>query len=189
MAVDHVHDEDSAAAVVERITASGGTAQAFQADVARSADAERLVREVRGAFGPVDVLVGDVLTTREFVEQDDISGGAIVDVTSVGVVFTAPQTALCTATKAALVGLTRVLSLELAPRGIRVNAIAAGLVDTEGTRASGFIGSDAEAAVVAQIPLGRLGAPQEIGSVAVFLASDASRFVTGDVICASGGQV
>lgn len=215
--VNYAHDADSANEVVDRITKAGGRAQAFQADVAQSADAERLIREVRDAFGPVDLLVnnagvwkfapiedatedefhrhfntnvlGNVLTTREFVRQKEADGGTIVNVTSVGIVFTQPQTALYTATKEALVGITRVLSLELAPRGIRVNAIAAGLIDTEGTRASGFIGSDAEKEVVAQIPLGRLGEPEDIGPVAVFLSSDASRFITGDVLFASGGQV
>lgn len=103
---------------------------------------------------------------------------------SVGIVFDQPQTALYTATKAAIAGLTRVLSLELAPRGIGTNAITARLVDTEGTRASGFIGSEAEAEVVAQTPLGRLGTPQDM----VPLSSDASRSITGGVLYASGGQ-
>ena len=217
VAVNYAHDQDSAARVVETITAAGGSAQHFQADISRSKEAERLMGQVRGALGPVDLLVnnagvwrfapieeateeefhrhfdtnvlGNVLTTREFVKQREADGGTIVNITSVGVVFTQPQTALYTATKQALVGITRVLSAELAPRGIRVNAIAAGLVDTEGTQASGFIGSDAQEAVVAQIPLGRLGTPDDIGPVAVFLSSDASRFITGDVLFASGGQV
>lgn len=217
VAVNYVHDEESASDVVERIITKGGTAKAFQADVANADQAERLINDVRAAFGPVDLLVnnagvwtfapiedateeefhrhfdtnvlGNILTTREFVRQKEADGGTIVNITSVGVVFTQPQTALYTATKAALVGITRVLSLELAPRNIRVNAIAAGLVDTEGTRASGFIGSDAEAEVVKQIPLGRLGQPEDIGPVAVFLSSDAAKFITGDVLFASGGQV
>lgn len=217
VAVNYVHDQDSADRVVETITAAGGTARAFQADVSRAEDTERLMTEVRAAFGPVDLLVnnagvwrfapieeateeefhrhfdtnvlGNVLATREFVKQSEADGGTIVNITSVGVVFTQPQTALYTATKQALVGITRVLSAELAPRGIRVNAIAAGLIDTEGTQASGFIGSDAQAAVVEQIPLKRLGTPDDIGPVAVFLSSDASKFITGDVLFASGGQV
>lgn len=217
VAVNYVHDEGSAGEVVDRITAAGGTAQAFQADVASSEQAVGLMHDVRDALGPVDLLVnnagvwrfapiedateeefhrhfdtnvlGNVLITREFVKQSEADGGTIVNITSVGIVFTQPQTVLYTATKEALVGITRVLSAELAPRGIRVNAIAAGLVDTEGTRASGFIGSEAEKAVVAQIPLGRLGTPDDIGPVAVFLSSPASKFITGDVLFASGGQV
>ena len=69
-----------------------------------------------------------------------------------------------------------------------VNAIAPGGTDTEGARSAGFIGTDAEAAMVAQIPLGRMGLPEDIGPVAVFLASDDARWITGDVIFASGGH-
>lgn len=217
VAVNYARDEAAADAVVERIKQAGGLAVAVQADVSREEDAVRMFAEVRDALGPVNILVnnagiwrfapiqdatveefhrhfdtnvlGNVLATREFVRQSEADGGAIVNISSVGVAFTAPQTVLYTATKTALVGITRVLSLELAPRGIRVNAIAAGLINTEGTQASGFIGSDAEKLVVQQIPLGRLGQPDDIGPVAVFLASDAAGFITGDVLFASGGQV
>lgn len=217
VAVNYAHDDESADRVVEKIKRAGGTAVPVQADVSRNDDAVRMFGEVHDALGPVDILVnnagvwkfapiedatveefhrhfdtnvlGNVLATREFVKQPQADGGAIVTISSVGVAFTQSQTALYTATKAALIGITRVLSLELAPRGIRVNAIAAGLIDTEGTQASGFIGSDAEKLVVQQIPLGRLGRPDDIGPVAVFLASDAARFITGDVLFASGGQV
>ena len=96
--------------------------------------------------------------------------------------------ALYTATKSAVTSATRVVAKELAPRGIRVNAIAPGGTDTEGARSAGFIGTDAEAAMIAQIPLGRMGLPEDIGPVAVFLASDDARWITGDVIFASGGH-
>lgn len=217
VAVNYGHDEEAADRAVRAITEAGGTARAFQADVSQETEAVRLFADVDAAFGTVDLLVnnagvwrfapisdatpeefhrhfdtnvlGNVLATREFVRQPSVAGGSIINISSVGVVFTQPQTALYTATKAALVALTRVLAVELADRGIRVNAIAAGLVETEGTHASGFIGSEAERAVVAQIPLGRLGQPDDVGPVAVFLASEASKFITGDVLFASGGQV
>lgn len=217
VAVNYGHDEEAAERVVKTITDAGGVARAFQADVSQEDDTVRMFEQVRAAFAPVDLLVnnagvwrfapieeatpaefhrhfdtnvlGNVLATREFARQSEANGGAIVNISSVGVAFTQPQTALYTGTKAALVAMTRVLAVELAPRQIRVNAIAAGLIDTEGTQASGFIGSDAEKQVVAQIPLGRLGQPDDIGPVAVFLASDAAKFITGDVLFASGGQV
>ncbi len=83
--------------------------------------------------------------------------------------------------------MTRVLAKELGPRKIRVNAIKPGLVDTEGTHAMGVIGNDFEKQMVAQTPLGRTGQPDDIAPVAVFLASDDSRWITGDTLVVSGG--
>jgi 3-oxoacyl-[acyl-carrier protein] reductase len=82
---------------------------------------------------------------------------------------------------------TRVLAKELGPRKIRVNAIKRGLVDTEGTRAMGVIGNDYEKQAVTRTPLGRTGQPDDIALVAVFLASEESRWVTGDTLAVSGG--
>lgn len=80
-----------------------------------------------------------------------------------------------------------VLAKELGPRGIRVNVIRPGPVDTEGSRSSGFIGSDAERGAVAMTPLGRTGKPEDLAGIAVFLASDDAGWVTGEDIAASGG--
>jgi 3-oxoacyl-[acyl-carrier protein] reductase len=82
---------------------------------------------------------------------------------------------------------TRVLAKELGPRKIRVNSINPGLIDTEGTHAMGVIGNDFEKQLVARTPLGRTGQPDDIAPVAVFLASDESRWVTGDTLVVSGG--
>jgi 3-oxoacyl-[acyl-carrier protein] reductase len=82
---------------------------------------------------------------------------------------------------------TRVLAKELGPRKIRVNAINPGLIETEGTHAAGVIGSDFENQLVSQTPLGRTGQPDDIAPVAVFLASDESRWITGDTLAVSGG--
>jgi hypothetical protein len=82
---------------------------------------------------------------------------------------------------------TRVLAKELGPRKIRVNAIKPGAVETEGTHAAGVIGSDLEKQYIARTPLGRTGQPDDIAPVAVFLASDDSRWVTGDTLAVSGG--
>jgi len=83
--------------------------------------------------------------------------------------------------------ITGVLSRELGPRKIRVNALNPGMVETEGTQSAGFIGSDFEKGTVAQTPLGRLGQPGDIASIAVFLASDDSAWLTGEHILAGGG--
>ena len=82
---------------------------------------------------------------------------------------------------------TRVLAKELGPRKIRVNSINPGLVETEGTHAAGVIGSDLEKQLVTQTPLGRTGQPNDIAPAVVFLASDESRWVTGDTLAVSGG--
>lgn len=80
------------------------------------------------------------------------------------------------------------IAKELAARGIRVNVIAPTATNTEGTRALGLTNSDGESSIASQIPLGRIGVPEDIGPIAVFLASDAARWITGDVIHASGGH-
>ena len=217
VAVNYTRGADTAAAVVGEIAAAGGQAKAFQADVSREEDVVRLFSEVREVFGPVDTLVnnagvwrfetledltveeyrrhydvnvlGYLLASREFAKQEEADGGAIVNLTSVGIHWPAPTTVLYTGTKWAIVGMTQVLALELAPRGIRVNAIAAGLVDTEGTRASGFMGSPASEAYAQTIPLGRVGQVEDIAPVATFLASDDARFITGDTLSPTGGLI
>lgn len=101
--------------------------------------------------------------------------------------LTPPNTVVYTATKGAVDAVTRVLAKELGPRKIRVNSINPGLIETEGTHATGVIGSDFEKQFVALTPLGRTGEPDDIAPVAVFLASDDSRWVTGDTLVVSGG--
>ena len=98
-----------------------------------------------------------------------------------------PNSVVYTATKGAVDAATRVLAKELGPRKIRVNAINPGIVDTEGTNTAGFIGSDIEKHFIAMTPLGRTGRTEDIAPVAVFLASDESRWITGDTLVVSGG--
>jgi 3-oxoacyl-[acyl-carrier protein] reductase len=111
----------------------------------------------------------------------------VINISSVVTSLNPPGSAVYTATKGAVDSITGVLANELGPRRIRVNAINPGIVETEGTHAAGFIGSDFEAGAVAQTPLGRTGQPGDIAGVAVFLASDDSRWLTGEKITASGG--
>ncbi len=201
--------------VVAEITKAGGKAIAVQGDMSESADVERLFGETKKAFGQVDVLVnnagvykfdpieevteqefhrefntnvlGPLLTIREAVKYFGPNGGSVINISSVASANAMPQTSIYSATKSALDSVTRVLANELGPRQIRVNAIAPGGVDTEGVQSAGVKGSDMEKAMVAQTPLGRFGEPEDIARVAVFLASDQSRWLTGERITASGG--
>lgn len=216
VAVNYAHDATAADTVVDKIRKGGGRAVAVQADVAQPDDVFALFATTRDAFGPVDILVnnagvfrfgplesitvaefhrhfdtnvlGTLLATQEFASQREADGGSVINITSVGVSSAQPNASLYTATKTSLLGITRTLSIELAPRRIRVNAVAAGLADTEGVRATGLIGTDAEHALVTRIPLGRIGVPEDIGPVAAFLASEDARWITGDTLFPTGGQ-
>jgi 3-oxoacyl-[acyl-carrier protein] reductase len=206
---------DGADRVVAEITKAGGKAIAVQGDMSKSADVERLFGETKKAFGQVDVLVnnagvykfdpieqvteqefhrefninvlGPLLTIREAVKHFGPAGGSVINISSVASANAMPQTSIYSATKSALDSVTRVLAAELGPRQIRVNAIAPGGVETEGLHALGVIGSDFEKQMVADTPLGRLGQPDDIAKVAVFLASDDSGWLTGERLQASGG--
>jgi len=212
---NYASSREGADRVVAEITKAGGKAIAVQADMSKSADVERLFGETKKAFGQVDVLVnnagvykfdsieqvteqefhrefntnvlGPLLAIREAVKYFGPAGGSVINISSVASANAMPQTSIYSATKSALDSVTRVLANELGPRQIRVNAIAPGGVDTEGVQSAGVKGSDMEKAMVAQTPLGRFGEPEDIARVAVFLASDQSRWLTGERITASGG--
>lgn len=216
VAVNYARDAGAARSVVQKIIADGGRAVAVQADVSRADDVTRLFAETRAAFGSVNILVnnagrytfaplagisepdfhrdfglnvlGPFLTMQEFARTPEADGGAIINISSSAIGTPQPASALYTASKSAMTSATKVIAQELAARQIRVNVIAAGPTVTEGSRALGVIGTDAETQMVRQIPLGRLGLPEDIGPVAVFLASVDARWITGDVIFASGGQ-
>ncbi|MBU2401825.1 MAG: SDR family oxidoreductase, partial [Alphaproteobacteria bacterium] len=115
-------------------------------------------------------------------------GGSVINISSGATTVDIPTASVYTATKAAVDSITRVLAKELGPRKIRVNAIAPGAVETEGTHATGIIGSDLEVQMVAQTPLGRMGQPSDIAPVAVFLASADSAWITGEIIAVAGGN-
>jgi 3-oxoacyl-[acyl-carrier protein] reductase len=186
-----------------------------QGDVAKADDVRRLFEETRSAFGRVDILVnnagiyhfqpleditedefhlqfntnvlGTILAAKEAAEHFGPDGGSIINISSVASAQAMPTTTVYSATKGAVDTLTCVLAAELGPRKIRVNAIAPGGVETEGTHAAGVIGSDFEKDMVARTALGRLGQPDDIARIAVFLASDAAAWVTGERLTASGG--
>lgn len=134
-----------------------------------------------------DVNVLGVLLTSQAAIPHLRDGGSVINISSSITTLRSPGTALYTATKAAVNAISDVLTKELAPRGIRVNVVSPGFVVTEGTTAAGIAGSEMEAGIVAQTPLGRAGTPDDIAQVVAFLASDNARFVTGENILASGG--
>ena len=190
--VNYASSKAGADKVVAEIAKAGGTAIAVQGDVAKPADIYEF-----GALAAITPehfhrqfninVLGLLLTTQEAVKLFPESGGSIINIGSVVTSITPPESAVYTGTKGAVDAITGVLSKELGARKIRVNALNPGVVETEGTHASGLAGSDMEKAIVAQTPLGRTGQPADIASIAVFLASDDSGWLTGEEIRAGGG--
>ena len=213
--VNYASSKDGADKVVAEIAAKGGKAIAVKGDVAKSADVQKLFEETKKNFGKVDVLVnnagvykfqpiedvtedefhrqfninvlGTFLATREAVKHFGNNGGSVINITSVASSNAVPTASVYSATKGALESVTRVLAAELGSRGIRVNSIAPGGVETEGLHATGIKGSEFEQQMIDQTPLGRLGQPDDIAKVAVFLASDDSAWMTGERVQVSGG--
>ena len=132
-------------------------------------------------------VLGPILTIREALNYFGPEGGSVINISSVASTSAPPNSVVYSATKGAVDVIARVLGKELGARKIRVNTIAPGGVETEGTHSIGVIGSDFEKQIVAGTPLGRFGQPEDIASVAVFLASDSARWLTGERIAASGG--
>ena len=130
-------------------------------------------------------VLGLLLTTQAALQHPE--GGSIINIGSGVTNVFPPDSVIYTGTKGAVDAITGVLANELGPRKIRVNSLNPGVVETEGTVAGGFIGSDFEKSAISQTPLGRTGRPDDIADVVVFLASDASRWLTGEHLLASGG--
>lgn len=212
--VNYASSKADADRVVAEITRKGGKAVAIQGDVSKGGDVQRLFEGTKQAFGRLDVLVNNagiyrfvslqevtedefhrefninvlatILATREALKYFGSDGGSVINLSSIASEIGAPDTVVYSATKGAIDSITRVLATELGPRKIRVNAIAPGVVDTEGTHERGIIGSDFEKQAVAQTPLGRVGQPEDIAKVAVFLASSDSGWVSGERLTAAG---
>lgn len=213
--VNYSSSKEGADRVVDAITQAGGKAEAVQADVAKKADIDRLVAATTKAFGPVDILVnnagvydfqpidqlteesfhrqfnlnvlGLLLTTQEALKAFNPAGGSIINISSAISRALMPGSAVYSSTKASVDALTVVLARELGARKIRVNAINPGLVVTEGVEAAGFSEGDFRRNFEAQAALGRVGQPQDVASAAVFLASEDSSWITGEILFVSGG--
>ncbi|GBQ29827.1 glucose 1-dehydrogenase [Gluconacetobacter azotocaptans] len=212
--VNYASSRSGADAVVTAITNAGGQAVAVQGDVSRKADAQAIVDAAINQFGRLDILVNnsgvyefasiEEITEEHFHRQFNVNvlgtllttqaavshlgaGGSIINISSVVSRITPPNSAVYTGTKGAVDAITGSLARELGPKQIRVNAINPGLVETEGTQSAHVVGSEMEQAIVAQTPLGRTGQVQDIAPLAVFLASDDARWLTGETLIASGG--
>jgi 3-oxoacyl-[acyl-carrier protein] reductase len=214
--VNYASSKAGADAVVKRLSQKGGKAVAVQADVSKIEDIRRLFAETKKAFGKLDILVnnagiyefspleaitaqhfhklfdlnvlGLLLTTQEAVKHFGPAGGSIINISSVAATATPPTTSVYSATKAAVDAMTRSLAKELGPRKIRINSLNPGMIETEGVRAAGITESEFRKQIEAQTPLGRIGQPQDVGPVAVFLASPDSGWITGETLYVAGGN-
>jgi 3-oxoacyl-[acyl-carrier protein] reductase len=212
--VNYASSRAGADAVVAAITKAGGKAVAVGGDVSTAAGAQGIIDAAVKNYGRLDVLVNnsgvyefgpiEAVTEEHFHRHFNVNvlglllatqaavkhlgeGGSIINIGSGVTRLTPANSAVYTGTKGAVDAITGVLARELGPKKIRVNAINPGMVETEGTRSGGFIGSDFEKMFVAQTPLGRIGQPSDIADIAVFLASNDSRWLTGEQLLASGG--
>ncbi len=213
--VNYASSKEGADKVVAEITKAGGTARAVGGNVAHPDEIEKLFAETKKAYGKVDILVnnagvyrfapleditaefvaamfdvnvtGLLLATKAAVAMFPPEGGSVINIGSGAGEYPAPLAAAYSGTKGAVNSITRSLARELGPRKIRVNALNPGPVATEGLAASKIEGSEWGKQMVHDTPLGRLGQPADIASVAAFLASDEAQWVTGSLLDAAGG--
>ena len=213
--VNYASSKEGADKTVAAITAEGGKAIAVKGDVGKAADVEHLFAETRKAYGKLDILVnnagiyqfaplegvtedlfhkqfntnvlGLLLATREAVKLFGNAGGSVINISSAVTSLTPANSAVYTGTKGAVDSITGVLAKELGARQIRVNAINPGLVETEGVRSAGFDQGDLRKSIEAETPLGRIGQPEDIAPVAVFLASSEAAWITGETLRVAGG--
>ena len=210
--VNYASSKEGADRVVSEILAGGGQALAVQADVAKAEQARNLIALAIETYGHLDILVnnsgiyefspleeitedafhksfntnvlGPILVTKAAVNYFQ-EGASIINIGSTAPLMRSEGTTVYTATKAALDGITGVLAKELGPRKIRVNSVNPGFTITEGT--GSYVGSEFAEGLIKQVPLGRAASPGDIASIVVFLASDDSGWLTGELINASGG--
>ena len=212
--VNYNGSKESAEAVVAEITAAGGTAEAIQCNVADFAASEVFVKQVLEKYQKVDILVNNAGVTRDnlimrMTEEDydmvldtNLKGafhmikhlsrsfikqrsGKIINISSVsGVLGNAGQSNY-SASKAGLIGLTKSIAREFASRGINVNAVAPGFIDTDMTK---NMTEDAKRALNGMIPMGKIGNASDVADLVLFLAGEHSNYITGQVICVDGGM-
>ncbi len=213
VAVNYARSSEAAEAVVAEITQAGGKAVAIAANVAESEQVDALIDQTKAAFGQVDVLVNNAGITRDTlllrmkpadwqaVIDLNLTGvflctravsklmlkqrrGRIVNIASVAGQMGNPGQANYSAAKAGVIGFTKTVAKELAPRGVTVNAVAPGFITTDMTR---DLASDE---ILQYIPLGRYGTPEEVAGLIRFLAADpAAAYITGQVFNIDGGMV
>jgi 3-oxoacyl-[acyl-carrier protein] reductase len=211
--VNHASSQAGGMALVDAIAAAGGRAIAVKGDLSKAAGAGAIIDAAVTAFDHLDILVNNPWVCEDAALGDiteahcrrmfDINvlrpllatqaatkhlgeGASVINIGSLATALRQPGLTIYTGTKGAVHAITGVLAVELGPRRIRVNAINPGLVETEGT--ANFLTPEVKAALHARTPLGRSGQPADIGDIAVFLASDDSRWITGERLIAGGGM-
>ena len=213
--IDYLQAKDQAQALESEIRAQGGRALAVQADVSDREAVTAAVRAVEAEFGPTHLLVNNAGIAAQHQFQDitdefwsrifavNVSGafhaiqavlphmlhvksGSIVNISSIWGQRGASCEVAYSSTKAAIIGLTRSLAMELAPSGIRVNCVAPGVIRTGMVD---VLGEAALADLARETPVGRLGTPEDVASAVAFLAGDAASFITGQVLTADGGFI
>lgn len=215
VAISYRSNDDAAQETAKLVRKAGAGCETFKGDVAVSEDVEALMKGVGEAFGPVEILVNNVGTTRDNIllrmkdaEFDEVLAtnlkgtylctravlrgmvrarwGRIVNISSVvGILGNAGQ-ANYAASKAGMIGFTKSVAREVAGRGITANAVAPGYVETELT---GRLPENVKEQILGQVPVGRFGEPEEIAEVVAFLAGESAAYITGQTIAVDGGMV
>jgi 3-oxoacyl-[acyl-carrier protein] reductase len=213
--INYRGNQAAADEAVQAISANEGQAIAVQADIRQASEVEQLFKTVLDRYGKIDILVNNAGITRDTLllrmKEDDFDavidtnlrgiflctkaalrpmtkarGGRIINITSVvGLIGNAGQ-ANYAAAKAGIIGFTKSTAREMASRAITVNAVAPGYIETELT---GVLSDQIRTAILDNIPLGRLGTPQDVANLVCFLASDAAAYITGQTLSVDGGMV
>ena len=213
--VNYLQHQEAAEALVSQLREMGRDAIAIRADVADSQSVDDMVRQAEVALGPVTLLVNNAGISWQGLFQDtdddtwdrilavNLTGtrnaaravlprmisakdGCIVNISSMWGLRGASCEVAYACSKAAIIGLTRSLALEVAPSGIRVNCVAPGCIETDMVR---ILGTETQKMLVEETPLGRLGTPEDIAHAVAFLASEKASFLTGQVLSADGGFI
>jgi NAD(P)-dependent dehydrogenase (short-subunit alcohol dehydrogenase family) len=211
-------DFTGAQSVADAISAAGGRALAVKADIGERAPLEQAVAQIREALGPVTILVNNA-AIENFTALEDLDDatwdrlmainlrgayvaaqtvlpdmtaagwGRIVNVSAFGAQIGAPNMALYTASKGGIISMTRSLAIELGPKGITVNSVSPGFIDTPMARRAidGGLFPVPFEQIVATYPIPRLGQPEDIAAACAFFASDAAGYITGQVLGVNGG--
>ncbi|MFM6831493.1 MAG: SDR family NAD(P)-dependent oxidoreductase [Novosphingobium sp.] len=211
-------DFDGAKSVADAIVASGGRALAVKADIGERAAVEQAIAQVRETLGPITILVNNA-AIENFTALEDLDDatwdrlmainlrgayvaaqsvlpdmtaagwGRIINVSGFGAQIGAPNMALYTASKGGIISMTRSLAIELGPRGITVNSVSPGFIDTPMARRAidGGLFPVPYEQIIATYPIPRLGQPEDIAAACAFFASDAAGYITGQVLGVNGG--